>query len=600
MIDKKHIKDILQTLPEEPGVYQFIDKNNKIIYVGKAKNLKKRVSSYFAKNHEYAKLNILVSKIINIKYIIVDSESDALLLENNLIKEHQPRYNVMLKDDKTYPWICIKNERFPRVFKTRNRINDGSEYSGPYTSGMMIKTILELLRQLYPIRTCNYNLSEENIKQKKYKVCLEYHLKNCNGPCAGLQTEDDYNRNINEIRKILKGDIHKLIEYLKGLMYKFSDELNFEAAQKIKDKIDIIEKYKSKSTIVNPKINYVDVFSYTQNDENSYVNYMKVVEGAVIQSHNIELKKKLNETPEELLLHAIINIRQRFESESKEIIVPFPLNFEIEGCKITVPVRGDKKHLLDLSLRNALYYKKEKIKEKEKYEKKTTFYKLLETVKNDLRLKEYPYHIECFDNSNIQGSNPVAACVVFINLKPSKKDYRKYNIKTVSGINDFASMEEVVYRRYRRLLEEGKQLPQLIIIDGGKGQLNSAIKSLKKLSIEGKIAIIGIAKRLEEIYYPKDSLPLYLDKKSETLKLIQHIRNEAHRFGIGFHRDKRLKNITKSGLEDINGIGEKTIQKLIRHFKSIKKISDANVDDIEKIVGKQKALLIYNYFNSKK
>lgn len=593
---KEKFKFILTALPDSPGVYQFFNSQNEIIYVGKAKNLKKRVSSYFNKDHyENNKVKVLVSKIDHIEYIVVQSESDALLLENNLIKKYHPRYNVMLKDDKTYPWICIKNERFPRVFYTRNVINDGSKYFGPYTNVHMVKVMLDLVRQLYPLRNCNLNLSQENIENKKFKPCLEYHIGNCLAPCIGLQKESDYMKSIDQIHKIIKGNIQEVITYLNDLMTNYSADFKFEEAQIIKEKIEILEKYKSKSTVVSPNLNNVDVFNILDDNNFAYVNYLKVIEGRIIQAHTLELKKKLDESIHQLLTMAIVEIRERLHSNTKELILP--VNLDLEGLNITVPVRGEKKSLLDLSERNLKYYRLEKQKRSEKKKEKHSGKRLLEVIKKDLNLSELPEHIECFDNSNIQGTNPVAACVVFRSAKPSKKDYRHYNIKTVIGPDDFASMEEVVYRRYKRLLDENKSLPQLIVIDGGKGQLNAALKSLEKLNIKQNVAIIGIAKRLEEIFYPNDPVPLYLDKNSESLKVIQQIRNEAHRFGIKFHRDKRSGNFIKSELENIPGIGPKTIEQLLTKFKTIKNIRSLGLDEISSEIGNTKAKLLFEYFN---
>ena len=591
------LKSLASVLPDNPGVYQFYNSQGEILYIGKAKNLKKRVSSYITKSkYESNKLRLLVRKIADIKHIIVDSESDALLLENNLIKKYQPRYNVQLKDDKTYPWICVKNERFPRVFSTRNIIKDGSKYYGPYTSGLMVRTILELIKQLYPLRICKHILTEGNIKKNKFKICLEYHIENCKAPCVGWQNEADYDNSIVNIKNILKGNIQDALEYLKNLMGKFSGEYKFEEAEFVKNKIKVLGKYKSKSTIVNPAINNVDIFSIIDDEKHAFVNFIKVVNGAIIQSHTLEMKKKLDEKKEELLPMAITEIRQRLFSNAKEILVPFQIDLAIPEIKLIVPKRGDKKMLLELSMRNVKFFQLEK--EKQLEEKKTSKHinRILKTIKKDLHLKKVPVHIECFDNSNIQGSNPVAACVVFRNAKPSKKDYRHYNIKTVKGPNDYASMEEVVFRRYKRLLEEKKSLPQLVIIDGGKGQLNCSVKSLQKLNLHKQIAVIGIAKRLEEIYFPGDSIPLYLDKNSETLKIIQHLRNEAHRFGISFHRDKRSKDLIHSELENIRGIGKKTAELLLTEFKSVENIKKAKINEIEKIIGKTKGKLIKEYF----
>ncbi|SHI98818.1 excinuclease ABC subunit UvrC [Aquimarina spongiae] len=589
----------IKTLPNLPGVYQYYDKDDKLLYVGKAKNLKKRVSSYFTKNHDNYKTKVLVKKIRTIKHIVVDTETDALLLENNLIKKYQPRFNVMLKDDKTYPWICIKKERFPRVFQTRNLIKDGSEYYGPYTSVKTVQTLLELIRGLYPIRTCNYDLSQDKIDAGKYKVCLEYHLGNCKGPCEGLQEEKEYNDNLNAIRQIIKGNFKESLSGFKEQMVDHAAKMEFEDAQSIKEKIDVLEKYQVKSTVVNPKISNVDVFSILSDESYAYINFLQLSYGAIIRSHTTEIKKKLEESDKELLELAIIEIRQRFGSTSKEIFVPFDVNVG-EEIKITIPQLGDKKKIVDLSLRNAKYYRQERFKQIKIIDPDRHVKRLMAQMKKDLRLPEEPRHIECFDNSNIQGTNPVAACVVFKNGKPSKKEYRKFNIKTVEGPNDFASMEEVVYRRYKRLLDEEQPLPQLVIVDGGKGQLSSGLKALDTLGLRGKITIIGIAKRLEEIYYPGDSIPLYLDKKSESLKVIQHLRNEAHRFGITFHRQKRSKAALNTELDDIPGIGEKTVVELLKHFRSVKRIQEAAKDELAQVIGDSKATKIYNYYLSKK
>ncbi|NOZ45689.1 MAG: excinuclease ABC subunit UvrC [Chlorobi bacterium] len=591
-----YLKSLIDVLPHKPGVYQYFDENEKILYVGKAKNLKKRVSSYFTKSHDSNKTKVLVKRIANIRHIVVDREEDALLLENNLIKKYQPRYNVMLKDDKSFPWICIKKERYPRVFMTRKLIRDGSEYYGPYTSVRMVKLVLDLIRHLYPLRNCNLNLSQENIDNLKFKECLEFHLENCKAPCIGKQKVEEYDNNINEIRTILKGNLQSVKSYLSDLMNKYAKDYAYEEAQQIKEKIEIIDQYQSKSTIVNPKINNIDVYSIIDDEKSAYINFIKVVNGAIIQAHTIEIKKKLSETVKELLPIAIIDIRQKVNSNSKEIVIPFSIDYGFSNVKFTIPQRGDKKQLLELSERNAKYYRFEKMKYIEKANPQKKVNRIMETMKKDLHLKEKPVHIEGFDNSNIQGTNPVAACVVFKNGKPQKSEYRKFNIKTVVGANDFASMEEIIFRRYNRLLNEKKTLPQLIVIDGGKGQLSAAVNSLNKLKLMGKIAIIGIAKKLEEIYFPGDSIPLYLDKNSETLKVIQHIRNESHRFGITFHRNKRQKSAIKSELENISGIGEKTIQVLLKKFKSIKNIREANMEELVRHIGKSKANLIKKYF----
>ena len=586
----------LKTIPESAGVYQYLDKEGTIIYVGKAKNLKKRVSSYFTKTHESGKTRVLVKRIADIKFIVVETETDALLLENNLIKKHKPRYNVLLKDDKSYPWICIKKERFPRVFPTRRLIKDGSEYFGPYTSMKTVHTLLDLIKGLYQLRTCNYDLAEDKIEDGKYKVCLEYHLGNCQGPCEGYQTEDDYQENIKAIREIIKGNFKDSLGQFKQQMKIYAEKMLFEDAQRIKEKIEVLENYQAKSTIINPRISNVDVFSIVSDESFGYVNFLQISYGSIIRSHTLEIKKKLDETDKELLELAIVEIRERFNSKSKEIYVPFKVNIG-EQIKVTVPQLGDKKHILDLSLRNAKYYRMERFKQIKITDPDRHANRIMAQMKADLRLSEEPRHIECFDNSNIQGTNPVAACVVFKNGKPSKKDYRHFNIKTVEGPDDFASMEEVVYRRYKRLLEEEQPLPQLIIIDGGKGQLSSALKSLDVLGLRGKIAIIGIAKRLEELFYPNDPIPLYLDKKSETLKIIQQLRNEAHRFGIEHHRNRRSKNALNSALDTIPGIGEKTIVELLKSFKSTKRIANAKLDELEAVVGVSRAAKIYNHYH---
>ncbi|WP_291132524.1 excinuclease ABC subunit UvrC [Flavobacterium sp. UBA7682] len=585
----------LQTLPDSPGVYQYYDKDAKILYVGKAKNLKKRVTSYFNKLHDNAKTNVLVKKIVEIKHIVVSSEADALLLENNLIKKLQPRYNVLLKDDKTYPWICIKKEPFSRIFPTRRMVKDGSEYFGPYTNFKTVNTILDLIKELYPLRTCNYDLNDANIKSGKYKVCLEYHIGNCKGPCEGYETLEHYQKQVDAIREILKGNFKDSLRDFKRLMQELAAEMKFEAAQKIKEKIEVLENYQSRSTILNPKISNVDVFSIVSDETMAYVNFLQIAHGAIIRSHTLELKKKLDESDEELLELAVVELRERFHLTTREIILPFELDFGAT-IKVTVPQLGDKKQILELSQRNAKYQRLEQLKQIQIVDPERHTNRIMAQMQKDLRLSTEPRHIECFDNSNIQGTNPVSACVVFKDGKPSKKDYRHFNIKTVEGPNDFASMEEVVYRRYKRLLDENQSLPQLIIIDGGKGQLSSALKSIDDLGLRGKIAIIGIAKRLEELFYPGDSVPLYLDKKSETLKIIQHLRNEAHRFGITHHRDKRSKSALQTTIETIPGIGEKTMLTLIKHFKSVKRLKLATEKEISAVVGVSKAKKISEFY----
>ena len=588
----------LQTFPNTPGVYQFYDVTGVVIYVGKAKNLKNRIRSYFNKVHDYGKTNVLVKKIVEIKHIVVETETDALLLENNLIKKYQPRYNVLLKDDKSYPWICIKNERFPRVFQTRRMIKDGSEYFGPYTSIKTVYTLLDLIKGLFPLRTCKYDLSQEKVASHKYKVCLEYHLGNCKGACEAKEHETSYQENITTIREILKGNFKNSIAVFKTQMKSHAENLEFEAAQSLKLKLQILENYQAKSTIVNPKISNVDVFTIVSDESFAYVNFLQLSYGAIIRSHTMELKKKLQESDQVLLELAITEIRQRFSLESKELYVPFEVNLGSD-FKITIPKVGDKKQLIDLSIRNAKYHRLDQLKQVKITDPERHEGRIMAQMKSDLRLSEAPTHIECFDNSNIQGTHPVAACVVFKNGKPSKKEYRHFNIKSVEGPDDFASMTEVVYRRYKRLLDEKQPLPQLIIIDGGKGQLSASLKSLDALDLRGKIAIIGIAKRLEELFYPDDPIPLYLDKKSETLKIIQQLRNEAHRFGIEHHRNKRSKTALNSELESIVGIGEKTILELLKKFKSAQRVSFATLDELEQVVGVSKALIIYNYYQNK-
>ena len=587
----------LKTLPDSPGVYQYFDKNGKILYVGKAKNLKKRVTSYFTKRHDSHRIGVMVKKIHEIRHIVVSSETDALLLENNLIKKLQPRFNVMLKDDKTYPWICIKNERFPRVFPTRRLVKDGSEYYGPFTSFKTVNTLLDLIKGLYKLRTCNYDLAEDKIRENKFKVCLEYHLGNCMGPCEGYQGEAEYNRNIDHIRQIVKGNFKDSLSQFREQMQEHAANMEFEDAQRIKNKIEVLENYQSRSTVVNPKINNVDVFSVISDEGYGYVNFLQLMHGSIIRSHTIEMKKKLDETDEELLELGITEIRQRFNSKSPEIYVPFKVDAGDE-VKVTVPKLGDKRKIVELSERNAKYYRQERFKQMKIVDPDRHVNRVMAQMKEDLRLSVEPRHIECFDNSNIQGTNPVAACVVFKNGKPSKKDYRKFNIKTVEGPNDFASMEEVVYRRYKRLLNEGEELPQLIIVDGGKGQLGSGVKALETLGLRGKIAIVGIAKRLEELFYPGDPIPLYLDKRSETLKIIQQLRDEAHRFGITFHRNKRSKSALNTELESIKGIGEKTVVELLKSFRSLKRVKEASEKSLADVVGSAKAKIVYDYYHS--
>jgi excinuclease ABC subunit C len=588
----------LKSLPEVPGVYQYFDKQDKIIYIGKAKNVKKRVTSYFNKTVENHKTRVLVKNISRIEHVVVDSEMDALLLENNLIKKYKPRYNILLKDDKTYPWICIKNEPFPRVFFTRKVFKDGSEYFGPFTSLKTVRSLFDLVKGLYPLRSCNYDLSEEKISAQKYKVCLEYHIGNCLAPCVAAIDTASYGKNIDSIRQILKGNFKEALNAFEHQMKYYAQKMEFEKAQWIKEKIEDLKNFQAKSTVVNPKISHVDVFSIFSDESYGYINYLQVSYGAIVRSHTLEIKKKLDESDATLLQLGIIEIRQLFSSTSKTVFLNEKVSLGDE-LKVFVPQQGDKKKLVDLSLRNAKYFRMERFKQMKIVDPDRHSKRIMSQMKADLRLPQEPVHIECFDNSNIQGSNPVAACVVFKNGKPSKKEYRHYNIKTVTGPDDFASMEEVVFRRYKRLLEEDEPLPQLIVIDGGKGQLSSAVKSLDVLGLRGKISILGIAKRLEEIYFPNDSIPLYLDKKSETLKILQRARDEAHRFGITFHRNKRSKGALKSGLDTIPGVGPKTKETLLRKFKSFKRIKEASKEDLMHVLGENKGTQLYKQLHSK-
>lgn len=596
---KEEIQLKLKTLPELPGIYQYFDEKGKILYVGKAKNLKKRVSSYFTKTHDNGKTTVLVKQIVDIQYMVVDSEIDAYLLENNLIKKYRPKYNIHLKDDKTYPWICVKNEPFPRIFPTRNCIKDGSKYYGPYPSGKVMHTILDLIKDVYPLRTCALDLSAKKIAEQKHKVCLEYHIGNCLAPCVGLQSNEVYSDNIQQIEHLLKGNISTAIQQLKAKMLDFSNQLDFEAAQKIKLKIDTLQNYQARSTVVSPTIHEVEVCTLIDDNDACFVNYLSINNGAIIHTYTLEIKKKLDESREELLIFALMDFRERFNSQSKEVLTDCAIQQSVPGITFTVPQKGDKKQLVDLSIRNAKYYKLEKLKQVKIVDPERHTQRILEQLKADFRLKELPIHIECFDNSNIQGTNPVSACVVFKDAKPSKKDYRHFNIKTVVGPDDFASMEEVVYRRYKRLKEENESLPQLIIIDGGKGQLGAALKSLERLELRGQVAIVGIAKRLEEIFFPGDSLPLYLDKRSESLKVVQFLRNEAHRFGITHHRNQRSKSAITSELDTIEGIGPKTKEQLMLQFKTISSIKKATKESLISCIGKAKGDLIFQFFHSK-
>lgn len=590
------IENTLKIIPHSPGCYQFLDEKGKVIYVGKAKDLKRRVSSYFNKFQDNPKTRVLVKNIRQIKYIVVNSEEESFLLENNLIKQLKPRYNVMLKDDKTYPSIVVKNEYFPRVYKTRNIVRDGSKYFGPYTSVMSVNALIDIFRKVYNVRTCRLNLTPENIAAGKFKVCLEYHIKRCQGPCEGYQSLEEYNKNIEEIVEILKGNVSIVEKQLQSKMQQYAEELRFEEAQALKEKYLLIQNFREKSQVVS-NLNYnLDVFGYDEDENSAFINYLHVVNGAVVQAYTFEYRKKLDETREELLGLGIVEMRQRFGSESKEIIVPFLPDLALTNVEFTIPQRGDKKKLLELSDKNVKQYKLDKLKKAEMLNPDQRATRILTTVQKDLHLKEIPWHIECFDNSNIQGTNPVASCVVFKKAKPSKKDYRHFNVKTVVGPDDFASMREIVERRYSRALNEGSPLPQLIVIDGGKGQLHAAVDSLQKIGLYGKIAVIGIAKRLEEIYFPEDPIPLYLDKNSETLKLIQQLRDEAHRFGITFHRQKRSKSQLTSEFDNIKGIGTETRKKLLTHFKSIKRLKEADEKEIKEVVGESKGKIIIDHF----
>ncbi len=598
MLPQKNIKHLIENLPEQPGVYKYFDEKKDIIYVGKAKNIRKRVSSYFVKKHDNNKTNVLVSKINDIQYTVVDTEFDALLLENTLIKEYQPRYNINLKDDKSYPCIKITGETFPKVYPVRNKIKDGSEYFGPYASGRMMHTILELTQKLYPTRNCSLNLQTKTIQEGKFKVCLEYQIGNCKGPCAGHQTEEEYRQSINNIRHILKGNLAEVKRHIRTKMEEAVKDLAFEEAHEYKEKLNLLESYQSKSTVVNTNISQVDVFGFIASPSSTFINYLRIVNGLIIQSQNLEIKRKIDESDEEILLNAIAQFKNTGTLDSKEFIVPFIPDIE-SAIPFTVPVSGDKKKLLELSMKNAFYLKQERQLSEEKLDPSLKTDRLLQVMQKDLRLTTLPRHIECFDNSNIQGTYPVSACVVFKNGKPSKSDYRHFNIKTVEGPNDFASMIEVLTRRYTRVLNEGNSLPDLVVVDGGKGQLSSAVEAFKAIGIYGKVPLIGIAKKLEELFYPDDSLPLYLDKKSETLKVIQQMRDEAHRFGITHHRNRRSKGFAVSELTGIEGIGEKSCELLLKAFKSVKKIKEASEEDLKTVLGPKLAYTVYNHFNGK-
>ncbi len=598
MSSPEHLVHIIKSIPENPGVYQYYDIEEKLIYVGKAKNLKKRVSSYFTKeNHDQAKTAILVRKIVDIKYLVVDTEHDALLLENNLIKKYQPKYNVLLKDDKTFPWICVTNERFPRIFSTRKLIRDGSNYYGPYVSGRVLHAILDLTKKMYPLRNCRFSLIEKNIEAKKFKVCLEYHIGNCLGPCEGLQTEENYEIGISHIKTILKGNVGVVLKQLTAMLQEYVVVMQFEKAQELKERIKALENYQSKSTVVSATITNIDVFSIQSDEKSAYVNFFKVIDGAIVQGHTIEMKKRLDESDDDLLQMAVVELRIRFQSISPEVIVPFIPSVEIPGVEFTVPKIGDKKHLLELSVRNVGYYRKDKASRELLVDPDRHKKRILATMMKDLRLKEEPRRIECFDNSNFQGDFAVSAMTVFKDARPAKKEYRHFNVKTVIGPDDFATMEEVIYRRYKRVVDENLEMPQLIVIDGGKGQLSAAMKSLYKLGLNEKVAVIGIAKRLEEIYYPDDPIPLYLDKKSETLRVIQQIRDEAHRFGITHHRNKRSKETIKTQLTEIKGISDLTAQKLLNAFKSVLQIKEKSELELANVIGNAKGKLVWEYFH---
>ena len=586
------VREKVKLLPHSPGVYQFFDADGKILYVGKAKDLRHRVSSYFAKNHTDGKTNLLVRKIVDLRVIHVPTEFEALLLENSLIKEHQPRYNILLRDDKSFPFIRIRNERMPRVEAIRNPEEDGSEYYGPYASVRTMKTVLGLVHKLYKLRTCNYDLSQRNIEKGKYKRCLEYHIGNCKAPCEGLQSEAEYTAHMGQVREIVKGRVAGLLRVMKPLMHEHADRLEFEAAEDYRRKIEQLESYRAKSIVVNPDIGDVDIYGLVSDPGSTYVNYMRVIDGAVVHGITIELKRRLEETDVEMLQMAIAELRSRYHSLAPEAIVPFDPEIEVPGITFTVPRIGDKKKLLELCERNVRYFMLDKQKQEKLTDPEGATTRTLEQLKQDLRLGELPRHIECFDNSNTQGTDPVSACVVFRDAKPSKRDYRHFNIRTVEGPDDFASMEEAVERRYSRLVTEGEALPQLIVIDGGKGQLGAALNALERLGLRGKIAVIGIAKKLEEIYFPGDPYPLHIDKRSSSLKVIQHMRNEAHRFGITHHRGKRSKRIVRTGLEEIPGIGAGTAKKLLTRFGSIKGIREAMPEDVVAEVGAKKAEVV--------
>lgn len=591
------LREKISKLPGSPGVYQYFDSSGVIIYIGKAKNLKNRVLSYLNKSNQSNKTRILVNKIADLRYIVVNSEQDALLLENNLIKKYKPRYNILLKDDKTYPWICIKKEPFPRVFITRRYVHDGSEYFGPYTSGKFAYILMSLIKSLFKLRTCNLALNEKSIYNHKFKICLEYHINNCPAPCIGKIQEAEYDEFISQVRNILKGNLSTVIEKMTVKMKAYAESLNFEEANQMKEALQAVKSYQSKSTIVRTTINDTDVFSYIEDEKYAYVNFLRIVHGAVIQVHTIELEKKIEEEKESLLSFAIYEIRQMVNSNSREIIVPFYPDVQLDGVQYVVPQRGDKKQLLELSERNVNYFRLDRERQRS-LKKEDNSFNVLKTIKLELKLPTLPHRIECFDNSNIQGTNPVASCVVFIDGKPAKREYRKFHVKTVVGADDFASMEEIIYRRYSRVLNEGLELPDLIVIDGGKGQLHSAVNSLKKLELYGKVPILGLAKQMEEIYFPEDKDPYLLAKNSVSLKILMHIRDEAHRFGITFHRKLREKGQIKTAFNQIKGIGKATETTLLQEFKSVENIKNKSIFDLAKIVGNKKAELVFNHFHS--
>ena len=594
------LKEKIAVLPDTPGVYTYYNSEGTVIYVGKAKNLKRRVSSYFNRVHESVRTTLLVRAIADMSYIVVPTEQDALNLENSMIKEFQPRYNVLLKDDKSYPWICVTGEHYPRVFMTRHHIKDGSKYFGPYTDTAVARTVLSLIKELYPIRTCRTMITPEYIAKGKGRLCLEYHIKRCRGCCVGEISIEDYNAYIDRVRQILRGEISELMDYLRDEMMRLASELRFEEAQALKEKYQLIERYRAKSVIVSQTVGNIDVFGVDDDDRDVYINYMRVRNGVVVRSLTLQYRRRLEESVAQILAYAMDEIKQRLSVDYKEVVVETVPDIELPGVTFTIPHRGDKAQLLSMSVRNARQRKIDALKQMEKKSPEQRLDRLMERMKNDLRLTEFPRHIECFDNSNIQGTNPVSACVVFRNGKPSKRDYRHFLIKTVEGPNDFASMKEVLTRRYSRLLQEGQELPQLIVVDGGKGQLSAAVEVLDELGLRGKIAIIGIAERLEEIYFPGDSVPLYIDKNSETLKVIQHTRDEAHRFGITHHRNRRSKSQVVSQLDSIKGVGEKTRTALLRHFKSVKRIREASIDEIATITGPLLAATIHQSLNSSK